>query len=138
MSLGEDITAALPGLRAAAESMMISEGIVRRATGQVVRDPDTLVETPEYAVVYEGKCRFKAASTQAGRSAIPGAVAVDQGATLSLPIGVVGAGDVRLDDLWECTANPLDPSKIGKKARIAGEHSQTFATAHRYPVEEVL
>jgi len=137
-TLGGDIANALPGLRAEANSMMLSEGVIRRATGQVVRDPDTFEETPEYAVVYEGKCRFKSAATQAGRSTIPGAISVDQGATLSLPIGEPGAGDVRLDDIWECTANPLDPTKVGKKARITGEHSQTFATAHRYPVEEVL
>ena len=138
MSLGEDITAALPGLRAAAESMMISEGIIRRDTGEKTMDPSTLEETAVLETVYTGKCRFKSAATQAGRSAIPGAISVDQGATLSLPIGEPGAGDVRLDDVWECTANPLDPSKVGKKARITGGHSQTFATARRYPVEEVL
>jgi hypothetical protein len=138
VSLGFDVAAALPGLRAEAESLMASAGIIRRATGEKQTDPDTLIESDVYETVYEGVCRFKAAGTQAGRSTIPGAITVDQGATLSLPISDPTAGNVRLNDIWECTANPLDPSKVGKKARITGEHSQTYATAHRYPVEAVL
>ena len=138
MTLGADIAAALPGLRAEAESMMFSEGVVRRATGETYTDPISHEEVPLLAVVYTGKCRLRAADTFARRSDVPGAVVVDQSATLSLPIGAVGAGDVRLDDIWECTANPFDPSKVGKKLRVTGVHSQTLATAHRYPVEEVL
>jgi len=138
VSLASDIEARLPALRAAAESMMRSEGVIRRATGAVTVDPVTLIETPVYADVYTGKCKFKSAATQAGRSEIPGAIVVDQSATLSLPIGAAGAGDVRLNDIWECTANPLDPTLVGRKVRVTGVHSQTYATAHRYPVEAVL
>ena len=138
MTLGSDIAAALPGLRAEANSMMVSTGVVRRGTGVFTEDPVTHVESETFDTIYTGICRFKAANSQAGESDIPGAVVVDQGATLSLPIGAPGAGDVRLNDVWECVTNPFDPSKVGKRARITGGHSQTFATAHRYPVEEVL
>lgn len=138
MSLGADISAQLPGLRAQAESMMVSAGVVRRATGATEEDPVTLERVPVYATIYTGIGRFKAANTQAGRSDIPGAIVVDQSATLSLPVGAPGAGDVRLNDIWECTANPFDASLIGKKVRVTGVHSQTHATAHRFPVEEVL
>jgi len=137
VTLGQDLTAAIPGLRAEAESMMLSTGIIRRATGGTVEDPITHEEVPVTVVIYTGICRFKAASTQAGRSDIPGAVVTDQSATLFLPVGAPGAGDVRLNDVWECVTNPIDPSKVGKKARITGGHSQTYATAHRFPVEEV-
>lgn len=138
MSLGSDIAAALPNLRAEAESMMISTGVIRRGTGVKVEDPVTRQEVEETIVVYTGVCRFKAANSQAGRSDIPGAVVTDQSAYLSLPIGAPGAGDVRLNDVWECVTNPFDPSKVGMKARITGGHSQTYATAHRFPVQEVL
>ena len=138
MSLGADIAAQLPGLRAQAESMMVSAGVVRRATGELTEDPVTLEQIPVYATVYTGVGRYKAANTQAGRSEVPGAIVVDQSATLSLPVGAPGAGNVRLNDIWECTANPFDASLIGKKVRITGVHSQTHATAHRYPVEDVL
>jgi len=138
LSLGADIAAQLPGLRAQAESMMVSAGVVRRATGETVEDPNTGEQTPVYAIVYTGMGRYKAANVQAGRAEIPGAIVVDQSATLSLPVGASGAGDVRLNDIWECTANPFDASLIGRKMRITGVHSQTYATAHRYPVEEVL
>lgn len=138
MSLGADIAAQLPGLRAQAESMMVSAGVVRRKTGAMVEDPDTLEQVPEMIAIYTGVGRYKAANTQAGRSEIPGAIVVDQSATLSLPVGAPGVGDVRLNDIWECTANPFDASLIGKKVRVTGVHSQTHATAHRFPVEEVL
>ena len=138
MSLGADIAAQLPFLRTQAESMMVSAGVVRRATGAMTEDPVTLEQVPAYDTIYTGIARYKAANTQAGRSEIPGAIVVDQSATLSLPVGAPGAGDVRVNDIWECTANPFDASLIGKRVRVTGVHSQTHATAHRFPVEEVL
>ena len=138
MSLGGDVAAALPFFRGEAVSLMLSVGVVRRPTGVVVTDPVTLEETAVFATVYEGVCRLKAAGTIPGRADVPGAVAVTQGAVLSLPVGAPGAGDVRLNDVWECTANFYDPRMVGRRVRVTGIHSQTFATAHRYPVEEVL
>ena len=124
--------------RAFTELLMTSTGVIRRGTGVYEEDPVTHADVEVTTVVYDGECKFKAASTQPGRSDIPGVVVVDQSATLSLPIGAAGAGAVRLNDVWECTSNPMDPSKVGQKARITGAHSQTYATAHRYPVEEVF
>lgn len=137
MSLGADVAAALPGLRAEANSMMVTTGRVTRVVGRV-EDPVTREMVDEVVTVYLGMGRFKAANTQAGRSDIPGAVVVDQSATLSLPVGAPGAGDVRLNDVWEAIYNPYDPTLIGKRVRVTGVHSQTFATAHRFPVEEIL
>jgi len=117
--------------------MMLSTCVVRRGTSQFDTDPVTKERTEVTETIYEGICKFRAAGTQAGRAEIPGAVVTDQGATVSLPVGTPGAADVRLNDVWECVTNPFDTSKVGKKARITGGHSQTFATAHRYPVEEV-
>ena len=124
--------------RAFTNALMATTGFITRGTEVFVEDPVTHEEVEQTIVIYDGPCKFKAAGTQAGRSEIPGAIVVDQSATLSLPIGAAGAGDVRVNDEWECTSNPLDPSQVGRKARITGGHSQTYATAHRYPVEEVF
>lgn len=124
--------------RVQAERLMLTEGIIRRATGAMTTDPVTLEEVPVMATIYAGKCKTRMpGATSPGTSQIPGQSIVKDESILSLPIGAPGSGDVRTNDVWECTANPLDPSLVGVKLRIAGVHHQTFATAHRFPVEEV-
>ncbi len=116
---------------------MTASGIIRRQTG-VTTDPDTYVEEPVYATIYAGKCRLRIVkSIQGGEGAIPGSVAVKDELILSIPVEAAGSGDVRPNDVWECTANPLDPSVVGLRMRIAGVHHGTFQTARRFPVEEV-
>lgn len=125
--------AALMG-RKQAESQMISAGIIRRANGLTAQDPATLVESPLFDVILTSKCKLRMASTQPGAANVPGQqIATDQ-AILSLPVD--GSGMVRTGDVWECTANPLDVSLVGRKMRIAGVHAQSFATARRFTVEE--
>lgn len=111
-------------------------GVVRRKTGVTGEDPLTLEEVAIYATIYTGASKIRFPDTRPGVGTIPGAVVIDQAAILSLPVGAAGAGDVTTDDVWECTANPMDGSLIGRKFRITGLHSQTYATAHRFPVEE--
>lgn len=134
MSLGADLAAALPGLRAEAESMMLSTGIVWRATGNTVIDPDTFEETAEMVSVYEGRGRLKLPNSLAvNPSAVPGTVVTGVESYLSLPVNDASAG-VRAGDIWETTANPLDPDLVGQRVRITRPHAQTYATARRFPV----
>lgn len=138
MSLAFAVTSALPYLRSEANAMMLTEGVVRRATGNKITDPDTYEEVDEFAVIYSGRCKVRMpVATDPNTGVIPGQVAVKDKLFLSLPIGADGAADLAVDDVWECTANPTDPSLVGAKLRVMGGHHQTFATAHRYPVEEV-
>lgn len=123
--------------RAFNERQMTSTGVVRRATGEVVTDPDTLVESPSWAVVYEGRCNITFPKTQPGTAEVPGGVVVRQDAILSLPVDALGSGDVDVNDVWECTGNPMDAALVGVQARVAGVHRQTYATARRFPVEVV-
>jgi hypothetical protein len=120
--------------RKQAEALMVSEGVVKRADGTTSTDPVTLVETPNYTTIYTGKCKYKFPSTIPSVGNIPGAVVTDQRGELSFPVATSGA--IRTNDVWTCTANALDPALVGVSVRIAGVHSQSLATARRFPVEE--
>lgn len=118
------------------ESMMTTTVIGRRADGTFTTDPVTLVESPNYSItVYEGPARFRMpGATTPGTEPIPGAVVTDDESIMSLP--VAASADVRIDDVFEVTANPLDGGLVGVKFRVSGTHHQTYATARRFPVVE--
>ena len=116
------------------EASMTTLGIIQRDTGATTSDPITYEETPVYETIYTGKCKVKFPDMQPAEVSVPGMVVVEQDAILSLPIE--GSGGVRVDDIWTCTENVLDPSLVGVKLRIAGVHHQTSATARRFPVRE--
>lgn len=138
MSLGRDISAALPALRVEAESMMVSEGFIERPNGAET-DPETLEERPIYVRIYTGKGRLRMPSTTTPNvDSIPGQTAVNERATLSIPVEAAGSADVRPNDVWEFTTNPFDTGTVGRRYRITGTHVQTFATARRFAVEELL
>lgn len=111
---------------------MSSACIVRRATGDAI-DHNTGIDTPTYAVIYTGKCRLRFDFARVTEVQAAGQTVSDQRPVLSLP--VLTSGDVLTNDVAEITANPLDPSLVGKKFRIAGVHAQSQATARRFPVE---
>lgn len=136
MSLGADIESNLPFLRSQAESMMTSACIISRAGDKVFNEETGEYETP-YTTIYEGKCRYKFGGTQASLVDAQSQKLVEQAITLSLPVSAAGSSDVRPDDVSELTANPFDPAMIGMKARIAGIHFQSHATARRFPVQVV-
>lgn len=118
------------------EGLMTSAGVIRRSNGTTVTDPDTLIETPGYDTIYTGPCKLRIPTGTPSDRTTPGIVISEQEAILSLPITAGGSGDVTTGDIWECTANPMDPALIGRTMRIAGIHTQTYATARRFPVEE--
>lgn len=120
--------------RQLAESQMTSAGIVYRANGGFTTDPVTLEETPTYDTIYTGACRLRFTANTPRTGEVPGVVVTDQSATLSFP--VLGSEGITTGDIWQCTANPLDPALVGRRLRIAGIHSMTHATARRFPVEE--
>lgn len=124
--------------RARAESLMTAAGDITRGTGVFETDPVTFVETEVTEVIYSGKCRLRIVRSVVGTNgAIPGAVAVKDELVLSIPVDALGSGDVRPNDVWTCTANPLDTSVVSTRMRISGVHHGTYMTARRFPVEEV-
>lgn len=132
MTLRSDITAALPGLRAHAESLMVSTCTITRG-GTDVWNEETGAYDSTAETVYTGPCRVRFPSTVVRETDAQNQFAVEQEPVLSLP--VVGSELVTVDDVVTITANPFDTAMVGLTLRIAGVHTQTQATARRFPVE---
>lgn len=129
------VSAALAAGRRAAERIMLSACRVTRLF-EVTLDTSSLNlsdDDPSNDLVYEGPCRLREVSPRILNRYAEGQVLADQQLVLSLPVGT--SGDVRTGDLVTITDGGPDPSLTGRQYRIGGLHSQTEATAHRYPVE---
>lgn len=134
MNLGADVIAALPELRAQAESLHTDTFTIYRATGGSVTDPETLEETPSYAAVLTGvKGKLQTTQAQANEVQTPGQKVAE---TVLLWHTSVNTRGVLTDDEVECTAS-LDPEQVGVRVRIAGPFLKSIATARRFKVEEL-
>lgn len=134
MNLGYDIAAALPEMRAQADSIMASRVVISRETG-TVRDPETGNNVPSWTVIYEGKARVRMPSTQAREIDQAGQRIVESAPTLSLPIGDASAALVALDDVALLVEHRPDPLVVGTQMRIVEGIDQTWSTARRFSVE---
>lgn len=132
--LGYDVAAALPELRAQAESIMTSRVVVSRETG-TVRDPETGTNVPTWTVIYQGKARVRMPSTEAREVDQSGQRIVESAPTLSLPIGDSSAALVALDDVAVLIEHGPDPLIVGTRMRVAEGIDQTWSTARRFSVE---
>lgn len=70
--LYDDIAAALPEMRAHAESRMRSTATVSRATGRIEQDPTTGLEVPILAVVHTGRMRLATVRSSSRAQSTPG------------------------------------------------------------------
>jgi len=132
-TFGADIAAALPELRAAAESLMTDVVRLERVTGQAP-DPDTLEMVDAFETVYEGKGRWQRPDTVAAEQ-VAGGVEFGVGrATVQLPISVVTAAR---GQRVTCLASDTDPALPGTQATVLGVPSKTHATMRRLLCEEV-
>ena len=133
--LGDDIAAALPELRAHAESMMVDACLITSA-GEPVWDDATGTYVPgPGTTVYEGKCRVRNANP-APQNADAGeaAWAVDQ-VVLSLPLD--GTAAVTDGCTATITACLNDPGMVGLVLTVQAGHFQTDSTARRVPCQVV-
>lgn len=132
MSIGDDIAAALPGLRAEAESRMtetVTVGLFRDETDDSGAPVRVLVEER-----YTGVGRVRWASrgvTNANGPAMPVTV---QEPYLSIP-----HGSARLFDRDEVHVidSTSDPILVGRKFAIQGGAIAGQVSAHRYPLTEL-
>lgn len=134
MSLGSDIDAALPELRAQAQSMMHSRVLIRRQSGETW-DEESGTNLPQWEDIYSGPARFRFPNSQPQEGDAAGERVVDQTPTLSLPVETSGA--VQVDDVATVIQNTFDPAMVGLQLRVTGAHFQTHSTARRLPVEVV-
>ena len=134
MSLGNDLAAALPGMRAQAESMMTDSCVITDGTGEPVWNNDTgTYDVPAGATVYSGKCRLRMPRMTGSRVDVGEASwAVDDG-VLSLPVDgseAVAAGHVAVVTL-------RNDSAASVTVTVQATHVQTASTARRLPVKVV-
>lgn len=116
------------------EGLMESTCVIRRGTAEAI-DHATGLASDTTATIYTGPCRVKFAFARVTEVQAAGQTVADQRPILSLPVGSPGSGDVRTNDVAEILTNPMDPDLVGVKFRVAGVHSQSQATARRFPVE---
>lgn len=127
--------------RARAELLMTDECVIRRSTGTISVDPDTGVATPEYTLVYEGKCKLQTAGGIASQVVSASGDATNVGGNvpvwslyLHLPMSAV---DCRPGDLAQITSS-VDPALVGRRLRLVNLQSEkTHATARRWNVSEM-
>lgn len=129
-----DVQAALPGLRAAAESLMVDSCVVGRKTSGGVLNEETGEYEPGFESVYEGPCKLKAAAVQAQDVDAQSQLLIIQQQTLSLP--VAGSEGVRPGMVARVTLRN-DPDVGVVEVRVVAPHQQTFSSARRFPVELV-
>lgn len=131
--LGDDIAAALPGLRAEAESRMRETCLVRRPIG-VEPDPMTGADVPVFAPdpVYTGKARVKAENTQARAGESAGSTVVAQSPAVHIPWA---SAALLPGDVVDFAADTYTPRLQGLTFRVTGVHVGSDLTAQRVPVE---
>ena len=133
MTLGDDVVATLPLLRAQAESLMRDTCTITRPGVPQLDENTGLLTAPE-ALVYEGKCKVQSKDSSTASLDAGGAVFRVVSRQVHIPVGVA---DVRNDDVVTVTASLLNPFGVGRKYRVEGFTPDSFDTAARIPVKEI-
>jgi hypothetical protein len=117
-----------------AEALMLDQCTITRP-GEVVTDPNTGDVTNTSTEVYAGKCKVQSKDSA---TATPEA-GEHQFTVVSRQVHIpANAADVRDGDVVTLTASALNAFTVGKQYRVAGFTPDTFDTAFRLPVKEVL
>ena len=134
MALIDDILSELPVFRAAAESLMVDECTITRP-GDPVTDPDTGDVTNTTTEVYTGKCKVQSKDSATANPEAGGAVFTVVSRQVHIP---ANAADVQDGDVVTITASLLNLFTVGKQYRVSGFTPDSFDTAFRLPVKEIL
>ena len=134
MSFAEDVIGTLPFLRVQAESLMVDACTITRP-GEPVTDPDTGAVTDSMTPVYSGICKVQSKDSSVASADVAGASFVVVSRQVHIPAGVA---DVRNGDVVTVTASLLNPFGVGKRYRVEGFTPDSYETAARIPVKEIL
>lgn len=87
-------------------------------------------------LVHTGVCRLKLANVQVHEIDAQSQPLIELTSTVSFPV----AADTVFPKNFtvKLIASETDPALVGTVVRVTGPHKQTYATARRYPCEEVL
>lgn len=120
--------------RLQAESLMLDECTITRP-GDPVTDYNTGEVTNPSTPVYSGKCKVQSkdsatATPEAGEHTFT---------VVSRQVHIpANAADVKDGDVVTLTASRLNAFTVGKQYRVSGFTPDTFDTAARLPVKEIL
>lgn len=120
--------------RAKAEALMLDQCTITRP-GEPVTDPETGDVTNSAVTVYEGRCKVQSKDSATSNPEAGGASFTVVSRQVHIP---ANAADVRDGDVVTITASKLNAFTVGKQYRVAGFTPDTFDTAFRLPVKEVL
>lgn len=134
MSLVDDILRALPVFRAEAESLMLDTCTITRP-GTPVTNQDTGDVTNTPTTVYEGKCKVQSKDSATSNPEAGEATFTVVSRQVHIP---ANSADVQDGDVVTITASRLNAFTVGKQYRIAGFTPDSFDTAFRLPVKEVV
>lgn len=127
------VTALLRG-RTAADALMVDECTITRP-GEPVTDPETGDVTNPSAPVYSGRCKVQSKDSATASPEAGEAVFTVVSRQVHIP---ANAADVRDGDVVTITASALNSFTVGKKYRVSGFTPDSFDTAFRLPVKEIL
>lgn len=137
MTLADDITAALPALRAEAEGRMVDACIITESGAEPTFDG----ETGEYGdpeaptVVYSGACEVQVSDGLNARQTEAGGTEVTLSrVTVKIPMSATG---VQVGHVVKITASEHDPDLVDQKFTVLAGFAKTFATARRLQVERI-
>lgn len=134
MALIDDILRALPVFRSEAESLMLDTCTITRP-GEPVTDPDTGDVTNSAETVYSGKCKVQSKDSATSSPEAGEATFTVVSRQVHIP---ANAADIRDGDVVTITASRLNAFTVGKQYRVSGFTPDTFDTAARLPVKELL
>lgn len=131
MTIGDDLTAALPGLQAMAESLMRSTVVVTRVAGAV----DELTGEVARVEVYRGKAKLQNQNQYESKPQSGGHTYVVQRSLVHFP---VGSFQMENGDLCEFLTSPA-PFIAGQWYRLTGEAPyRDFETAYRVYADQIV
>jgi len=131
--LGDALAAALPGLRAQAESRMYDTCRIADL-GVPETAPDGSVEVVG-EVVYSGKCEVSTYEPYERTPEAGGATSTVQRYKVKVPVGSLAP---EVGQVVEITASRFDPNLVGRQYRVKGLLHKSAATAYRLLVDEYV
>jgi hypothetical protein len=134
VSLGWDIAAALPALRAQANGRMTETVTAGTFTDGVDDATGGPTRVPVGDPIYTGPARVKYTDNAVRSAEGASQLVTTQDVTVSLPHGSVvlpEGTDVLV------TASTADPALVGRSYKVDGSPTLGQSTAHRYPVTEL-
>lgn len=127
----------LAAARARTQQRMADACEIKRPTGEPQTNPTDGVVTWQYALVYQGPCRFQQATAPWAGPATVGQAGIGFSAQqVCLPMS--GSEGITKDDIVTCTAAANDPDLVGRTWTVQGVHHAADKSSRRIPLQEII